>query len=52
MDLNWSEKFYIIINPEVDLVIHHQTYLTFQINLLNQLFKSINLYWIGGATSL
>ncbi len=36
MDLTWSGQFYI----EIDLVIHHLTYLTFRVNLSNQPFKS------------
>ena len=35
MDLTWSGQFYIITHSEINLVISHLTYLTFQINFLN-----------------
>ncbi len=44
MDLTWLGQFHTITHlayPEVDLVISHLTYLTFQINLSNQPFESI-----------
>ncbi len=47
IDLAWSRQFHIIIDLKVDLIICHLTYLTFQINLLNQLFEltyAINLF--------
>ncbi len=43
MDLTWLGQFQIITHPaypKIDLVIRHLTYLTFQINLSNQLFES------------
>ncbi len=40
IDLTWLGQFYIITHPKADLVIRLLTYLTFQINLLNLLFKS------------
>ena len=42
IDLIKSGQFYIINHPEVDflLIIHYLIYLTFLINLSNQLFES------------
>ncbi len=41
IDFTLSGLFHIITHPEVDLVICHLTYVTFQINFSNQHFESI-----------
>ncbi len=40
IDLTWLGSFHIITHPELDSVICHLTYLTFQINISNQPFES------------
>ncbi len=42
IDLTWSRQFYIITYLKVDLslIIYHLIYLTFLVNLSNQLFES------------